>query len=198
MSYFFSWSKRDKTLIVFQTIKNKLRDSQLNTPVHTYLKHIIELYPHQQSYSKCCTEWTLRRAVFAYGTSTLSLVLFLWCISPRRDWSWGKDTTFGHWNALLVWKWAQRWGREWILISPTGHNVVDLSPERLWHLTEHYKLFCNIYKRNKWPIFMFFKRVSIILTCQYTFSHTIWIKKKKKKNHKRKTEKKKNKHTAHR
>lgn len=44
---------------------------------------------------------------------------------------------------------AQRCGRDWILISLVGHNNVDSSPERLWHLAKHYKLFCNIYKKKK-------------------------------------------------
>lgn len=133
------------------------RQSFLYTLVQIILKPGLVLYPHQLPYSWSCAKWTLWRAVFAYATSTLSLVLFLWCTSKGWDWSWGKDITplateMPSWFDIEHRGEAERG----FVISLIRHNFVDSSLERLWYLIVRYKLFCNIYNTNKWQLIMFF------------------------------------------
>lgn len=138
-----------------------------------YYNHIK--YPPQHSYSKCCANWTVWRAVVAYGTSTLCLVLF---------WRIGAPGLAA--EMPVIWWWAQKWG------SPIRHNLVDSSPETLWHLREHYNLF--IFTKKKWLLPKYFKYI-LVLMCQYTFSHIVWVKQSKGKSQQNKI---KHKHTAHR
>lgn len=87
-----------------------------------------------------------------YSSMTHQLWASAVMISKRCDWNWGEDTTLA--TEMPSWSDNERRGEaeRGFSFRTIGHNFVDPSPERLRHLTLRYKLFCSIYKTNKWPL----------------------------------------------
>lgn len=148
-------SKMDSS--VFQIIRNESPDTESAfwTHRHNNTCNVIVLFPHQHPHSSCWAKWTLWRAAFAHGTSTLSRVLFL----SQRD---AKSPFWPLKSPLDLIMSTDVRQREVTHLVPLDITLRTQILRGLWHLIEYSKVFYNIYKDKQMTISMSFYSVSSI------------------------------------